>query len=361
MIKDLSSLSSASHYITLKGVQGNQFNHSVISTQCNVNNILKFLEIDRSVQRDLIEQQVSNISKYIQYGLDGNDIYFPPLIFSSRGKGKFKSDTNDFHLDLDDKMIILDGQHRIKAFELLKKRLELKNDLSSKEKLKKILQFPLSIQIFTNLTTEQERQLFTDINTKSSRVSNTLLIMYKNNDLCGDLVREIIHNHPSISDDRFEIRSKTTRTKLMTSATLYSLINVLNEGLLGGAMVIKSKINSNNYESYKKKTEEFLTLLVKYAPEYANDRNKHIIFIPNIIFSIALFIYNIQKNYPSISMESLFEKVIKPFDWSHKNKELKTLAVSYNPNTKRYNFTTGVRTIKSISQYLEKIYKGSKK
>ncbi len=361
MIKDLSTLSTTSHYITLKGVQGIQFNHSVISTQCTVNNILKFMDVDKSVQRDTIEQQISNISKYIQYGLDGNDIYFPPMIFSARGKGTFHNETNDFHLDLDDKMYILDGQHRIKAFELLTKRLELKNDPINKDKLKKILNFPLSIQIFTNLTTDQERQLFTDLNTKSSRVNNTLLIMYKNNDLCGELVKEIIQNHPSISEDRFEIRSKTTRTKLMTSATLYSLINVLNEGLLGGPMVIKSKINPDNYKLYKKRTEEFLTLLIKYAPEYAYDRNKHIIFIPNIISSIALFIYTIQKKNPAISMELLFERVIKSFDWTHKNKELRNLAVSYNPNTKKYNFTTGVRTIKSISQYLEKIFEGGKK
>ncbi|WP_156576506.1 DNA sulfur modification protein DndB [Bacillus luti] len=351
---DFTTLSAKPHYISLNGIKGNQFGHNVISLQCTVDNVLKFLEIDKSVQRERNEIHVAEISKYIQYGLDGNDIYFPPLIFSARGVGEFTE--NKFNLGMDDKLVILDGQHRIKAFESIQSRLSSREDVFSREKLKKLNSFPLTLQIFTDLTVEQERQLFTDVNTKASKVSNTLLVMYKEGDLVGQLAKEIIFSHPSIATERFEIRSRGTRKKLMTASTLYSVIITLNDGLFYSNGV-KGYINNENYRFYKKNTEEFLNQLVKYAPEFAVDRNKYVIFIPQVIIGLAKFIYNIISNTPGISMEYLFEKVIKGFDWSQKNKIFKQLGISFNPSTKKYNFSSGSRASRNIANHLEELFR----
>lgn len=64
------------HHLTFNAVRGYQFGKEVISMKCTAEQILKFIEIDRDVQRDVIEQHVTDIKKYINYGLDGNDIYF---------------------------------------------------------------------------------------------------------------------------------------------------------------------------------------------------------------------------------------------------------------------------------------------
>lgn len=349
----LKSLMVTPHFLTFNAVKGSQFNQSVISMQCSAEQVLKFIEIDREVQRDIIEYHVTEIQKYIQYGLDGNDIYFPPLIFSSRGKGNYNEEGYKFNLNLDDKLVVLDGQHRIKAFEMIIGRLEIRNDAISKEKLSKVRNFPLTIQIFTDLTIKQEQQLFTDINTKASKVSNTLLVMYKNNNLCAELAKDIISSHPSISEDRFEVRSKTTRTKLMTAATLHNVIVTLNDGIFYTAMAI-SKISELNYDQYKKTTEEFLNLLVKFAPKDAMNRQEYMIFIPSVIFGIALFVHGAMKNNPTLTMEFLFENVIRKVDWSHKNKDFKILGIPYKQTTKRYNFSNGARGSKIIAKYLEK-------
>ncbi|GAB1770503.1 DNA sulfur modification protein DndB [Bacillus sp. ME75] len=344
-----------SNYITMYGVQGNQFGHEVVSAQCTVDYILKFLETDRDVQREMIEKQVSSISKYIQYGLDGNDIYFPPLIFSARGRGEFDVKSSQFRLKTEDTMVILDGQHRIRAFEMLKKRLESKSDSESKNKLKYIKNFPLSIQIFKELSIEQERQLFTDVNTKSSKVSNTLLIMYKDNDLCSELVKDIIYNHPSISSDKFEVRGKSTTTKLMTAATLYNINLTLNDGILirKGA---NSRLNKKNYPYYRKNLEEFLTLLMKYAPDHALDRKKYFIMNPNVLQGIAKCIHSLKEENPDFNMEDLFEKSVRLFDWSQKNRELRQAGIPYNTKTKKYRFTVGTRIISKISELLLENY-----
>ncbi|NFN18964.1 DGQHR domain-containing protein [Clostridium botulinum] len=355
---DLSGLAKKSNQIVLNGVRGMQFGKEVISVQCTVNDILKFLEIDGNVQREVDTNKVASIKKYIQYGLDGNNIYFSPLIFSARGNGNFNETKGKFILNMNESLIILDGQHRIKAFEELKNRLQMiknkdEEDKTLNEKYTSILEFPLSIQIYRNLNLQQERQLFTDINTKSSVVSNTLLIMYKEGDLYGSLVKEIIKSHPSICSDSFECRAKTTRTKFMTAATLYIISKKLNEG----AYNIRSqysKINLNNYSKFKSNTEHFLTLLIKYAPKDALDRDKYIIFIPNVITAIAMFVYKMQKQNEDLSMEELFKEVIYNIDWSHKNSDFTELAVKFNKKTKKYNFGAIGRIVRTFSNYLIK-------
>lgn len=351
MVNDLSILTNhrKKNYITLNGIKGDQFNQEVITIQCTVSDILKFLEIDRNVQRELDEAKVASISQYIQYGLDGNDIYFSPLIFSARGRGHYNADHNEFSLNMNERLIILDGQHRIKAFEHLKNRMEVNND--NEEKYQSLLNFPVTIQVFADLSTEQEKQLFTDINTKLSQVNNTLLIMYKKGDLYGELVREVIGNLP---EELIETRAKSTRTKLMTASTLYSLAKTLNEGVYSRQS--KTIINKDNYREFKCNTEEFIGLMRKYAPIEANNRDKYIIMSSNIIVSIAKFVYEARIKYPEDGAEKLFKEVIAKVDWSHKNTEFRNLSAKYNKKTKKYNFGSTGRTIRDFSEYLLQKY-----
>ena len=262
---NFTAIGQKKNFTTFKATQGQQFGKCVVSIQCTVNEILKFIEIDKSVQREIIDQHVAEIQRYIQYGMDGNLIFFPPFIFSTRGQGRFLKNTMQFQLKTEDKLIILDGQHRIKAFEHMIKILESRNNSQDIGKLNYIKNFPISLQIYMDLDTEQEKQLFTDINTKASTVSNTILLMYKNNILANKLIKEIIYNHPTIDSEEFEIRGRSTQTKLMTAATLYNAILILNEGRIITELQL-DKVTPNNFESYKKSSIEFLKLLKKYAP-----------------------------------------------------------------------------------------------
>ena len=348
---DLSILTGGNkkNFITLSGIKRKQFNQDVITIQCTVNDILKFLGIDTRVQRELDENKVASIGQYIQYGLDGNDIYFSPLIFSARGQGVYDDERYEYSLSMDEKLFILDGQHRIRAFEYLKRRMEVSNPNGEEYQL--LINFPMTIQIFVNLSLEQERQLFTDINTKSSQVNNTLLIMYKKDDLLGDLVKEVIDSLPL---DLIECRAKTTRTKLMTASTLYSMSKVINDGVY--SRKTKSGINKENYEIYKQKTENFIKLLRQYAPIDAGNRDKYIIMNSNIIVAIAKFVYDVAKKYPEEQLENLFKNVISRVDWTHKNEEFKKLSVKFNKRTKKYHFGSTGRTVRDFSEILMKKY-----
>ncbi|WP_217587493.1 DNA sulfur modification protein DndB [Lentibacillus saliphilus] len=360
-MKSLKEIASNRHSLTFNAVRGNQFGQNVITIQCTAEQIIKFIEIDKDVQRELIEDHVTNIQRYIQYGLEGNDIYFPPLLFSSRGKGAYDKELGQFNLRLNEKLVVLDGQHRIKAFEMIIGRLEAHSTPTNLKHLQRIKNFPLTIQIFTDLSIKQERQLFTDINTKSSKVSNTLLIMYKNENLCAELTKQIILSHPSISEDKFETRGRSTRSKLMTAATLNNIIITLNEGVLNTSLS-EGKITKDSFEQYKENTEKFLNSLVKYAPANSMDRTKQIIYIPSVLYGIAYFVFIALEKYPYNDIESLFEKVIRKVDWTHKNKDFLNLGIPYKQTTGRYNFSNGIRGSRLIAEYLyEKLEDGKEK
>jgi DNA sulfur modification protein DndB len=360
---DLSSLGKKSNQVILKATKGIQFGQSIITAQCTVNDVLKFLMIDRKVQRDIAPERVTLISKYIQSGLVGNDIYFSPLLFSSRGNGDYDEQSFEYRLNMNDKLVILDGQHRIQAFSQLKSRLEAMIEQKPDEKhnhelLEQLEGFPLTVQIYENLDISKERQLFTDVNTKSSGVNNTLLIMYKKDDLYGKLVKELVSNHPTISPDKFECRLKTTRSRLATAATVYVVATTLNEG--NYVRKQNNKLDEKNYKEYKRKTEEFFTLLLKYTPTDSMDRDKYVVTTSNVMVAIAKYVYETSNRYPGVAMEELFKNVIYHIDWSHKNNDFRSLAAKYNNQTKKYNFGSIGRIVRTFSEYLIEKYEGAK-
>lgn len=354
-MEELGNLVSSPHYLSFKATSGNQFGHNVITLQCTAGQLIKFFVIDQSVQRTVDETHVSNIQKYIQFGLEGNDIYFPPLLFSSRGLGNYSDVEHKYYLELDDKLVVLDGQHRLKAFEMVIKRLETRKDILSQEQLKRVQNFPLTIQIFKDLTKKQERQLFTDINTKASKASNTLLLMYSRESFSTDLIKEIIRTHPTLSEEDFETRGRSTRTKFLTAATLNNVIIALNEGRLNTEMT-EIKVNTENYSLYKKRTEEFLKYLVKYAPDQGLDRDKYFIYVPSSLYGIAYFIHSILDKIPFIQMEHIFQNTVQVVDWSHNNKDLRLRGIPFNENTRRFNFSNGMRGSRIIASYLKDIF-----
>lgn len=99
----------------------------------------------------------------------------------------------------------------------------------------------------------------------------------------------------------------------------------------------KSNLNEDNYNDYKKVVEDFLTLLIKYAPDQDLDRDKYFIMNPYVLQGIAKCIYLLKQNDRNFDMEGFFQKVVRLFDWSHKNKELKQLGIPYYNKTKKYS------------------------
>jgi len=350
----LSSLPEESTYsISFEGTRSKQFEKNVITAQAKLIDIILVFEVDSNVQRDLDSNQVASITKYILSKLNNRNtpIFFPPFVFSARGHGEFIEEDFMYKLNLDNRIAVLDGQHRLEAFKNLEARLkdsELPEEKIIYEKLKEI---PLTLQIYEGLNIEQEQQLFTDINARNTRVGANLIKYYDDYNITSRLMRKVVQNHPLIAFEKFEIRQNTTRSKLMTGLIVYKLIAILHSG-----RIITNQEDyefpSQQFQILEKKIKHFLTLLVKYMPSpEVYDRAKSIYLNQSIILAIAKVVYEINNES---QWESFFKNVIFEYNWTHTNKDLLNARVAYNYEKRRFRLTPESKVVSVIYNALRR-------
>lgn len=335
------------HTINFEATRGEQFGKQVITAQSKLRDIIAVFEVDSNVQRELDSNQVASIKRYILDKLKrGNSpIFFPPFVFSSRGYGEFDEKESAYKLKLNNKIAVLDGQHRLEAFKDLEFRL--KDSQYPEEQLlyEKLKEIPLTLQIYEGLNIEQEQQLFTDINAMNTRVSANLIKYYDEDNLTSKLMRNVVHNHPSIAYEQFETRKNTTRIKLMTGLTVYRLIAVLHSGRIISNQV-DYEFSNSDYNKLEEKIIQFLNLLVKYiASPNVYDRDQSIYLNKSVLLAIGKAIYEIK----DISKwEVFFKEVVFVYDWSHGNKDLLNARVAYNHISKRFRLTPESKVVNPI-------------
>lgn len=337
--------------ISFKAVKGIQFGKEVITAEAKLIDIIVVFEVDPDVQRELDFEQVASIRQYILNRLTTkkSPLFFPPFVFSSRGYGKYIEKESAYKLKLENRIAVLDGQHRLEAFRDLANRLKNSECPEERDIYKELIQLPLTLQIYEGLSIEQEQQLFTDVNSTNSKVSANLIKYYDENNPTSKLMREVVKNHPSIAFEKFEVRKNMTRRKLMTGITVYRLIAALHEG-----KIINNHIDyqfpENEYVELKIKTDLFLNLLVKYMPRDAYDRSKSIYLNQSVVLTLAKVIYLIDD---TSNWETFFKNNIFPYDWSHSNKDLHNAGVAYNPKTKRFRLSPEARIINPLTVVFE--------
>ena len=354
----LSSVPRESTYsISFKATRSNQFGKNVITAQAKLIDIILVFEVDSNVQRELDPSQVASISRYIldKLKIGNSPIFFPPFVFSSRGHGEFIPEEYVYKLKLDNRIAVLDGQHRLEAFKSLESRLKDSNHPEEQLIYEKLKEIPLTLQIYEGLNIEQEQQLFTDINAKSTRVGANLIKYYDEYNITSRLMRKVVHNHPSIAFEQFEVRQNTTRSKLMTGLIVYKLIAVLHSG-----RVITNQLeytfSEEEFEDLEEKITQFLTLLVKYMPSPdAYNRTKSIYLNQSIILALGKLVSEIDN---ISSWETFFQKVVFDYNWTHSNKDLLNARVAYNHERKRFRLTPESKVINVIYHSLKNKWKG---
>lgn len=344
----LSKVTQREEYLTsLNAISGNQFGQLVYSAQADVQSVLKLFEIDEEIQRELDSERVGSIVNYIIEGIKNREssFYFPPFIFSARGNGKFDKKEMKYKLKSNHKIVVLDGQHRLRALERAVKYLQFNDKILFDE----LICYPLSLQIYANLTIKQEQQLFSDINSKATKVGANLIKMYSIEDEITLLMHDVMYNHPIIQVTEFEMRKNQTRTKFMLALTLYKIIAMLDSGRYISNNDVYD-IKNKNVNLLKSKTEKFLTYIYEYAPYNARNRSNSIYLNQSILLGIAKVAFEMSEEDWK---EELFEKIIKKYDWSQYNKELESFGIPYNYSNNSYRLTPPTRVYKSIYTILK--------
>jgi len=178
-------MSTVSLFGTIDIINGNK-EKGILSSQMKIGDILELYKIDKNTNRDISYGRIPKIVKYLENQGNEMGIFFPALVFSFRGN-PINYYSKDFELELpfEKKLIVMDGQHRIKAIERF---LENTNDIDKKTKM---LNSFLTVQIYFGLQIDDEKNLFADINSNVKKVSMSLITKFDTRDALNVLVTEL--------------------------------------------------------------------------------------------------------------------------------------------------------------------------
>lgn len=218
-------MSTVSIYGTIDIINSNK-EKGILSSQMQIKDVLKLYKIDKDINRDISYGRIPKIVKYLENQDNTLGIYFPALVFSFRGNPvNYYSKDFELKLPLDKKLIVIDGQHRIKALERF---LEETNDIHQKEK---ILSTLLTVQIYFGLQTEDEKNLFADINSNVKKVSMSLITKFDTRDVLNVLVTELVQVSDALQTAKIEFNknrlARPVNDYFSTSSRLKEFISLI--------------------------------------------------------------------------------------------------------------------------------------
>lgn len=184
----------------LQGESFVQFGKKIFLTQLPFRYLNSIFEVDEYVQRKLDYRKRNQIRDFILTAVESDEFYFSPFVFSARRE--LVQVENGWEIPADKKLIVIDGQHRIQGMALAIQRLQTSLDNAIlkgnkldielyQQRLAKLNNYPITMQIYIDLNTQEERQLFTDINTERRELHGGLIVKYDKRDKYSELVREV--------------------------------------------------------------------------------------------------------------------------------------------------------------------------
>jgi DNA sulfur modification protein DndB len=291
-------------FVEIQGVLGHTFGQQTLSTTLAVSKLLNIYEVDLEVQRSIIPRNLSKLIDYVHLYLDhGQPIYFPGIIFSARGAGEYDQNTESFKLQPIEKLYVVDGQHRLAAFqrvmELLqsqmaraKDRREYDNVEIITEKLRRLYAFPISTMIYLDMNAKQERQLFSDINKLPRKIAGNLAVLRDQRRFYHVIATSLVKQSPAMT--QLKVDMFTERGKSPDCIFSYHLLIEILIAIFEGRM---KTVARNNHYIYEEKdvthiveqASEYFSGLLFYLPE---PRKGEIVWTENIQISLALFFHH---------------------------------------------------------------------
>lgn len=296
-------------------------NKAIMSSQVKLKDILKIYKIDKEINRDLSYNRIPNLIKYLK-NTDGPGIYFPAFVFSFRENPLNYYDKSNYNLPLNTKnqLFVIDGQHRLHS---LTKYVDSIKDEFEREQF---LNNSITCQIYFGLNKDDERKLFTDINSNSKKVSLSLVAKYDSRDIMNILVQELYNSCTELEIAGIELnKSKIYRPGNKTFCTGIRLKEFISY-LLFKKLYVKTSDElflKENYEEIVTFLKKFFTILFSNLPDTPGDVEKYVLGHRSFQGAIALYCSNIrsQSNSKFSLIENWEEWVeqLRYIDWTIEN------------------------------------------
>ncbi|WP_274649631.1 DNA sulfur modification protein DndB [Paenibacillus humicola] len=329
-LSDLLSTSQTGTSVEVPGRLARTFGQSTLSTTLPMSKLFSIYEIDLEVQRQLIPKNVSRLVDYVLLYLDhGQNIYFPGVILSARGAGRYDTAGEKYYLSPVEKCYVVDGQHRLAAFRRVMETLQ-GNMARAKDrreydrveeitlKLRKLYDFPMSVMIYLDINARQERQLFSDINKLPRKIGGNLAVLRDQRRFYHIMATRLVMEHDVM--DRLPTDMFSERGRGGEYIFAYSLVIEILIALFEGRL--KSAARNNGYHYSEQELDEHLeqavfyfTTMLRYLPE--PDRGQ-LCWSENLQIALALFLHEeafktLQFNNYSLEYAM---KILPHVDWS---------------------------------------------
>ncbi|NFG25123.1 DGQHR domain-containing protein [Clostridium botulinum] len=348
--------------IIIKGIINTIFSKdkAMMSSQMNIGDVLKVYKIDKQVNRDLAYHRLPKLIKYFESSDNDIGIYLPAFVFSFRDNpiNYYDQENDELTISSDNELIVLDGQHRIKALE--KYNEKLKNNL---EKQQRFLNNNITVQIYFGLDIADERKLFTDINSNAKRVSMSLITQYDSRDILNILIQELDKISYSLKVAKIELnKSKIVRPNNMAFCTGIRLKDFITYLLFGKkvANIKEQKQIKEQYDEIVSFLNKFFDVLFLNLPDIPGDVTKYVLGNNPIQSAIALYLNEtiILNEDTSVKWVDRWEdevEQLKFINWSVKNKIWNKWSIDINPvrGSHIMGFLEG-RDEREISEYIKK-------
>jgi DNA sulfur modification protein DndB len=346
----------------IEGMGHNQFGKQILATQIRFATLEALFEVDEEVQRKLDPGRRAEIRQFILTSLKDKDFYFSPFIFSARG-AVTKTD-HGWAIEPGSKLYILDGQHRSSAMASALSHLKSQKETAEEtgndkeaQKLQgyidKLRDYPVAMQVYLNLSQQEEKQLFTDINTERKEAHTGIIMQYDHRDTYTELTRNVA----KMLHHKFEIEQELSRltnqnTAMTSLTTMRKCLLALFEGNLS---VKKGNANFGHYSQEEVMTtaHAFFDSWPHLFPKQMANRKKFVTGLTGIQVALALTVFNMTKNQCISHLEALQQLRLlnKHCSWKHDDPLFSHLYDSASRKIMNHSSSTAIQrtTVKFLS------------
>ncbi|WP_258750547.1 DNA sulfur modification protein DndB [Cytobacillus firmus] len=354
----------------IMGSAYNQFSKKALVTQLRYATLEAIFEVDEEVQRKLDPKRRVEIREFIIQSLEeGKDFYFSPFVFSARGA--IRQTEDGWELTPGSKLYIIDGQHRSASFSSALSHLKSKKESAEETGrldeaimlqtyIERLKEYPVAMQVFLDLTTTQERQLFTDINTERRDAHIGQVMLYDQRDQYTEMTRTVAAKLQPI----FEIEQSLSRISVHNSAltslaTMRRCIIALFEGIL------TVKKGTPYYRCNPKEAEEiaieFFQIWQQIFPKKSANRLKFVSGYSGVQIALAYCANQLTRTHNLSYKEAINELKHLKFEcsWKHDDPLFRHL---FDPAASKIKGHSATRKIQQTSlEFKKKIVQGGLK
>lgn len=348
----------------LKGHFYQQFGHEQIITEMPFKYLQTIFKVDSYVQRELDPRRRNAIKDFILHTIHEDSFSFSPFIYSARGCIEIVGD--HWEIKPGSKLAIMEGQHRsaalisaLRHLELKKEALEEMSSINHQELIRieqaihKIESFPITMQIYLHLTTQEERQLFTDTNTERKNAHSGLIMKYEQREEYVLLTRRIADKLQAQLDIETVLSRLTVNNTAITSLVIMRrCLLALFEGVLThkeGSPKLKycsnDEMESISYRFFKRWTDLF--------PRQGGNRLTYVCGLSGVQIALAYVVYQLVSVYGYSYSQAIdhLKKLKGRTSWRHDDS---LFTSSYDVKKKRLiNHSSQQSILKLTNEFLE--------